>query len=154
MMKERSPAGEGQAGLRAKAMEVAVTDSKYNIPDPAPDNIRAILNAQERVNKAVSDRLDAIENAHNALRDQITAIFHRKEGTPYTVTESVMALDHRVKMKEGELMGLWGAYDKVEGELQALHSLITGPRRHIANGRPRDYDGVSPVSLHPKEGER
>jgi len=101
------------------------------------DVTRAIFDAQEHINEVASDRIDALEDKHA----EIMAVFSRKDGTPYTTTESVMALDQRMKMKEGELMNLWGEIWDLKNEIRTVHYLITGAGRYGVK-QPRRMTGT------------
>jgi hypothetical protein len=106
--------------------------------------VRALFEAAKERQDVQADRLDALEDKHA----EIMAVFSRKDGTPYTTTESVMALDQRMKMKEGELMNLWGEIWDLKNEIRTVHYLITGAgkygvRQPRSMKRPGD-EGPSP----------
>lgn len=96
--------------------------------DTMTDTQRALYQAQRRVSMIDNDRLTALEDKLASIE----AMFENRDGSPRTANQSIAALSHRLDMKDGEIMALWGSHERLAGGVDAIHSLLVPNRNHVA----------------------
>jgi len=119
-------------------------NSTTTTPTPTPTE-HTLARAQKMRLDLAHDRITALEDEMAALK----VIFqHKTEDRPRTVNENFAAVDHRLNMKDGEMLRVWREMDKLEGGLAAIHRLLAPRRNHAAGGnRRRSENGASPFEL-------
>ena len=121
-----------------------------------PDAVRHLFEAQKRRLDLAVDRIDALEDENQALRTEIAQLFTAKDGRSYSTSELIFALDHRLKMKDGEIDAVWRKIWDVKSQLQTIQALITkipswAARWPSPSRKRNELDGRSPYDATNKQ---
>ena len=110
------------------------------------NDVRGLFEATQRRQDALGDRLDALYDQ----MAEIKAVFTAEDGRTYTAHESALILEHKLAMKEGELMALWAEVEDLRNEMRAVRYLVTGSGRYGARAQP--FSALTGNEPSPLEG--